>query len=94
MGTCGRSTVPGSWNGSRELELACRENICFMYLLGDYPPPDHNTIARFRSKYLAENDQDLLEQMTAMLQAWGFISLENVFIDGTKIEANANRYSV
>ena len=78
---------------SRELERACRENICFMYLLGDYPAPDHNTIARFRSKYLAENEQDLLEQMTAMLQAWGFISLENVFIDGTKIEANANRYS-
>lgn len=78
---------------SRELERACRENVCFMYLLGDYPPPDHNTIARFRSKYLAGNEQELLEQLVEMLQAWGVLSLENVFIDGTKIEANANRYS-
>ena len=78
---------------SRELERACRENVCFMYLLGDYPPPDHNTIARFRSRYLVGNEQELLEQLVDMLRAWGFLSLENVFIDGTKIEANANRYS-
>ncbi len=78
---------------SRELERACRENVCFMYLLGDERVPDHNTIARFRSNYLAGNEQELLEQMVAMFKAWGFISLENVFIDGTKIEANANRYS-
>ena len=31
--------------------------------------------------------------MTALLVEWGFVSLESVFIDGTKIEANANRYS-
>ena len=34
---------------SREIERACRENICFMYLLEGYNAPDHNTIARFRS---------------------------------------------
>lgn len=78
---------------SRELERACRENVCFMYLLGDCPAPDHNTIARFRSKYLVGNEQELLEQLVDMLKGWGVISLENVFIDGTKIEANANRYS-
>ena len=78
---------------SREIERACRENVCFMYLLQGYPPPDHNTICRFRSKYLAGHEKELLEQMTALLAAWGFVSLESVFIDGTKIEANANRYS-
>ena len=78
---------------SREIERACRENLHFMYLLGEYPPPDHNTICRFRSKYLVGHEKELLEQMTAMLIEWGFVSLESVFIDGTKIEANANRYS-
>ena len=78
---------------SREIERACRENVCFMYLLEGYPPPDHNTICRFRSKYLAEHEQDLLEQMTRLLVSWGFVSMASVFIDGTKIEANANRYS-
>jgi transposase len=78
---------------SREIERACRENIHFMYLLEDHPAPDHNTICRFRSKYLAGHEKELLEQMTALLVEWGFVSLESVFIDGTKIEANANRYS-
>ena len=39
---------------TREIERACRENICFMYLLGDYPVPDHNTIARFRAERLVD----------------------------------------
>ena len=78
---------------SREIERACRENLHFMYLLGENPAPDHNTICRFRSRYLAGHEKELLEQMTAMLSAWGLLSLESVFIDGTKIEANANRYS-
>ena len=78
---------------SREIERACRENICFMYLLEDNPAPDHNTIARFRSQHLLECEKELLEQFVAMLVEWGFVSLATVFIDGTKIEANANRYS-
>ena len=78
---------------SREIERACRENICFMYLLEDYPAPDHNTIARFRAERLQGVERELLEQFVAMLVEWGFVSLATVFIDGTKIEANANRYS-
>jgi transposase len=78
---------------SREIERACRENIHFMYLLEGRSAPDHNTICRFRSKYLVGHEKELLEQMTAFLVEWGFVSLESVFIDGTKIEANANRYS-
>ena len=78
---------------TREIERACRENICFMYLLGDNPAPDHNTIARFRSQHLVDCEKELLEQFVAMLVEWGFVSLATVFIDGTKIEANANRYS-
>ena len=78
---------------SREIERACRENICFMYLLENNAVPDHNTIARFRSQHLLECEKELLEQFVAMLVEWGFVSLATVFIDGTKIEANANRYS-
>ena len=78
---------------SREIERACRENIHFMYLLEGNQSPDHNTICRFRSRYLIGHEAELLEQMTALLVEWGHVSLESVFIDGTKIEANANRYS-
>ena len=78
---------------SREIERACRENICFMYLLEDNPVPDHNTIARFRTGPMKEAKQDLLEQLVSQLAEWGYVSLATVFIDGTKIEANANKYT-
>ena len=80
---------------SREIERACRENINFMYLLEGKRPPDHNTIARFRKDHLPNAIEDLLYQMVQLLVAHGEISFEEsaVFIDGTKIEANANRYS-
>lgn len=61
---------------SREIERVCRENIHFMYLPEGYPPPDHNTICRFRSKYLAGHEKELLEQMTALPVEWGFVTPE------------------
>lgn len=78
---------------SRKLEQACKENINFMYLLEGNTVPDHNTINRFRSKYFVGHETGILEQMTALLMEWGFVSMDAVFIDGTKIEANANRYT-
>jgi transposase len=65
-----------------------------MYLLEGQRAPDHNTIARFRSQHLPDAVEDLLDQMVQILVKHGEISFEEsaVFIDGTKIEANANRY--
>lgn len=80
---------------TRGIERACRENINFMYLLEGHNPPDHNTIARFRKDHLPNVVEDLLTQLVQLLVAHGVISFEKsaVFIDGTKIEANASRYS-
>ena len=80
---------------SREIERACRENVNFMYLLEGQNGPDHNTIARFRSRHLPEAVEDLLQQMVQLVGVHGEISFEEsaVFIDGTKIEANAGRYT-
>lgn len=79
---------------TRKIEQACKENICFMYLLEGRKAPDHNTISRFRSNVLSTDaGQALLKQLTQMLIEAGMIDLKAVFIDGTKIEANANKYS-
>lgn len=80
---------------TREIERACRENVNFMYLLEGRRPPDHNTIARFRSQHLPEVIEDLLYQLVTLLMKHGEISFEKsaVFIDGTKVEANAGRYT-
>lgn len=80
---------------TREIERACRENVNFMYLLEGEQPPDHNTIARFRKEHLPNAVEDLLAQMVKLLMKQGEISFEQsaLFMDGTKIEANASRYS-
>ncbi len=79
---------------ARGIEQACRENIHFMYLLEGQKVPDHNTIARFRSKILpTEAGQDLLQQLVVLLKKSVLLSMAAVFIDGTKIQANANKYS-
>ena len=77
---------------SRRIELACKRDINFMYLLEDKPVPDHTTIARFRSKHLASCIKELFAQMDFILEEAGAISLQDIFIDGTKIESVANKY--
>ena len=78
---------------TRAIEGACRENIKFMYLLEDQPAPDHNTIGRFRKQRLREAMEGLFHQLVELLGKAGEIDLRTVFIDGTKIEAQANRYT-
>jgi transposase len=86
----------GYMNGvysSRKLEEACRRDIHFMWLLEGHKAPDHNTIARFRTERLGAAMEDLFCQLVKALSARSEIAFGDVFVDGTKIEANANRYS-
>lgn len=78
---------------SRNLAKACRRDINFKWLLQGQKPPGHNSIARFRSNKLSTCIDDLFNQLIAKLADLNEIRFENIFIDGTKIEASANRYS-
>ena len=78
---------------TRGIEQNCRENIKFMYLLEGQAVPDHNTIGRFRKHRLGEAMGGLFRQLVELLEQVGEIDLGTVFIDGTKIEAQANRYT-
>lgn len=77
---------------SRKLESATQENIHFMWLSG-MEQPDHNTINRFRSERLQGVIKKVFSQVVLMLADSGHIDLQKVYTDGTKIEANANRYT-
>ena len=78
---------------SRKIETACKRDINFMWLLAGKKAPDHSTIARFRTGFLASACEDLFYQMVRRLTSMGEISKETVFIDGTKLEACANKYT-
>jgi len=78
---------------SRKIEAACKRDINFMWLLQGAKAPDHSTISRFRKEYLSEALEDLFYQLVKYLHSIGEIEFDNLFVDGTKIEANANRYT-
>jgi transposase len=79
---------------TRKLESACRNDIRFMYILGGKPAPDHNRFWSFIKKRLqGEVAEHLFYQLVHYLGNGGEIDYTNLFVDGTKIEAQANRYS-
>lgn len=77
---------------SRQIAKAIRENTHCMWLAGGNRP-DFRTINRFRSSRLKETLGRVFGAMVEMLLEAGLIRLEDCFVDGTKIEANANKYS-
>ncbi|WP_368274918.1 transposase, partial [Enterocloster lavalensis] len=78
---------------SRCMEQNCKRDINFMYLLEGASVPDHATFARFRSLHFAPCAKRILAEMSNKLFDLGEISGEAIFIDGTKIEACANKYT-
>ena len=77
---------------SRKIEQALYENIHFMWLSGQ-SKPDHNTINDFRGNRLQGHLKKIFHQVVLLLVEQGVVSLKDIFVDGTKIEANANRYT-
>lgn len=77
---------------SRGIEQALGRDIHFMWLSG-MDRPDHNTINRFRGQRLQESLEPVFTQVVLLLAEEGLLSLRELYTDGTKIEANANRYT-
>lgn len=77
---------------SRRIAKEIRENINYMWLSG-MNRPDHRTINRFRGKVMKAVIGDVFYGVIEQLMEQGYVNLESYFVDGTKIEANANRYT-
>ena len=77
---------------SRQIAKALRENINYLWLSG-MNQPDHRTINRFRGEIMKLVVEEVFYGVIEQLLDRGYIDLEKYFVDGTKIEANANKYS-
>lgn len=77
---------------SRKIAKALRENIYFMWLSGN-SQPDFRTINRFRGVVVKETIGEIFAAVLLILIEGGYVKLENYFVDGTKLEANASKYS-
>jgi transposase len=76
---------------SRKIEEAV-QNIHYMWLAG-MSKPDHNTINRFRGERLQKTLKPIFHQIVLLLCEEGLLNIKDLYTDGTKIEANANRYT-
>ena len=77
----------------RQMEKQLQENIHFMWLSG-MSRPDFRTINRFRSERLTDGRLDaIFTKVVELLNSEGFVSLNVQYIDGTKIESVANKYT-
>lgn len=76
----------------RKIEKVMQENIHYMWLSGQQYP-SFSTINRFRSEHIKDCINSLFVQVVELLVELGYLSLEVQYIDGTKMESVANKYS-
>jgi transposase len=77
---------------SRQIAKAVRENVMFMWIAGRQRP-DFRTLNRFRSERMKDVLETIFTTVLRFLVEAGYVKLEHYFVDGTKIEANANKYT-
>lgn len=77
---------------SRRIEDLLKRDIYFMWLAG-MKRPDFRTINYYRGKRLKEGFDAVFTQVVRLLHEEGFVSLKVQYIDGTKIESVANKYT-
>ncbi|MDY4831133.1 MAG: transposase, partial [Treponema sp.] len=77
---------------SRQIARQCRENVNVMWLTG-FQKPDFRTINTFRSEKLKDSIEEIFVSTVRLLNRKGYVSLEKYFVDGTKIESAANKYT-
>ena len=77
----------------REIEKLCRNDIRFMYLLDGMKAPSFATFGNFIRKELTASIEQIFKDINAYIFAAEQVDLQHTYIDGTKLEANANRYS-
>ena len=80
------------YSGCR-MERLLHENVNYMWLSGMFRP-DFRTINRFRSERLCDSRfEELFRQTMVLMNGEGLVSLKVQYIDGTKIETAANKYT-
>ncbi len=78
---------------SRQIAKAVRENVNYLWLSGGNQP-DFRTINGFRGETMKGAIEEVFTLVLEVLLEGGYVKLENYFVDGTKIEADANRHKV
>ena len=77
----------------RNIEKLCKTDIRFIWLLDGEPSPSFMTISNFMNDFLVDGIDEIFNDINSYIFESENIDLNHVYIDGTKLEANANKYS-
>ena len=77
---------------SRQIAEAVQCDIKFIWLAGGNKPT-RNVINSFRKDKMKIIMEDVFVELLVVLEKKGYINTEEYFVDGTKVEANANKYT-
>lgn len=76
----------------RNLEDNCRVNMRYMYLM-EYQTPSYRTFGYFINDILGDSAEDLFKEINRVIFEKEHVDLTHLYIDGSKFEANANKYT-
>lgn len=77
---------------SRKIAAATREDVNLFWLTG-MRPLTHNTVNRFRSTRIQPVFEQVFTSVILLLADAGMVDLDTYFLDGTKVEANAGKFT-
>lgn len=76
----------------RTLEDKCKTDLRYMYLM-DYETPSYRTFGNFINYYLKDSIEDIFNEINKVIFEKDHVDLTHIYIDGSKFEANANKYT-
>ncbi|MDO4468187.1 MAG: transposase [Bacillota bacterium] len=77
----------------REIEKLCRNDIRYMYLLDGMKAPSFATFGNIIRNELTNSIEQIFSDVNKYIFVQDHVDLTHAYIDGTKMEANANRYT-
>ena len=77
----------------RKIQKLCKTDIRFLWLLDGEKAPSHMTICNFINHQLKKTIEEIFLEINRYIFEKESVDLNHIYIDGTKITANANRYS-
>lgn len=77
----------------RQIEKLCKTDIRFIWILDEMAAPTYATICTFINKELSSSLEEIIQDINSYIFEKESVDLNHVYIDGTKIEANANKYT-
>ncbi|MHB9143593.1 MAG: IS1182 family transposase [Paludibacter sp.] len=75
---------------SRKIESSTYDSVAFRFVAGNHHP-DHDTISEFRKRFLGQI-KGWFKEILLIGKELGLVKLGNIYIDGTKVQANASRH--